>query len=149
MKILHYNKITALIGLFLVSLSIHAINPVFSSWDKAIRGYDPVAYFVKDEPTKGSSQFSYQWNGANWHFSSSKNRDAFIDNPQKYAPQYGGYCAYAASRGYTASTAPEAWSIVDGKLYLNYNKSVRDIWSEDIPSNITKANRNWSNLLNQ
>ncbi len=95
----------------------------------AISGADTVAYFKKGKAIIGVSDYSYKWNGANWRFKSAENRDAFAKNPSAYAPQFGGYCAYAVSRGYTASIDPEAWSIVEGKLYLNYSESVRNLWS--------------------
>ena len=85
--------------------------------------------------------------GATWRFSTEANRDAFAANPEKYAPQYGGYCAYAVSEGYTASTTPEAWKIVDGKLYLNYSKDVQKIWEQDIPGRIANGDKNWPKVL--
>lgn len=121
--------------------------PVFSRGGLAIRGYDPVAYFTQSKPVRGSSAHSSTWNGATWRFASAENKAAFDANPSRYAPQYGGYCAWAVSRGYTASTDPDAWRVVNGKLYLNYNKSVRATWAKDIPGNIAKANRNWPNVL--
>ncbi|MCF6321774.1 MAG: YHS domain-containing protein [Rhizobiaceae bacterium] len=113
----------------------------------AINGYDPVAYFTMSKPVEGSSDFSSQWNDAIWYFSSAQNKTMFDASPEKYAPQYGGYCAFAVSYGSTASTVPEAWTIVDGKLYLNYSLSVRTQWQSDIPGNIKKANENWPGVL--
>lgn len=113
----------------------------------AINGYDPVAYFSVGEPVEGSSEFSYEWNGAIWHFSNAENKDKFAAAPEQYAPQYGGYCAYAVSRGYTAPTVPEAWSIFEGKLYLNFSLRVRKTWRKDIEGNIKKADENWPNVL--
>src|ERR1043165_4499059 len=98
------------------------VDPVFQHGVLAIRGYDPVAYYQQSAPAKGSSQYRYQWQGATWLFASAENRDRFQAEPEHYAPQYGGYCAYAVSKGRTASIDPEAWKIVDGKLYLNYSK---------------------------
>ena len=112
----------------------------------AIKGYDAVAYFKQSQPVKGSAAFTYQWMNAAWWFASAENRDEFARNPAKYAPQYGGYCAYGLSRGYTAPIDPEAWSIVEGKLYLNYSKAVRKTWSEAIPRYIELADRNWPGL---
>ncbi|MGL6313999.1 YHS domain-containing (seleno)protein [Vibrio sp. WXL103] len=127
-----------------------ALEPVYSDFfGKAIKGYDPVAYFTQSMPIEGTRQFRYQWNGADWYFSSAQNRQKFIDDPQKYAPQYGGYCAWAVSKGYTAKIDPNAWSVVDGKLYLNYSKSVQRDWQQDIPGNIAKGDRNWPRLLNE
>lgn len=127
-----------------------AVEPVYSdSSDKAIKGYDTVAYFTDAKPVKGSSDFTYEYNGANWYFSSAENRDAFINNPEQYAPQFGGYCAWAVSRGYTAKIDPDAWHIRENKLYLNYSKSVRRQWKGDIPGNIAKAQSNWPTLLSE
>lgn len=126
-----------------------AKEPVYQSlFGTAIDGTDPVAYFTEGRPVEGSSEFTHEWNGAKWRFSSAENRDKFIADPEAYAPQYGGYCAWAVSQGYTASTDPNAWRIVDGKLYLNYNTSVQEKWEKDIPSHIQSADGNWPNVLN-
>ena len=114
----------------------------------AVDGTDVVAYFTQGEPVSGSSDFQHDWNGVTWLFASAENRDTFAANPEAYAPQYGGYCAYAVSEGYTASTTPEAWKIVDGKLYLNYSKRVQRWWERDIPGRISSANANWPSVLN-
>ena len=115
----------------------------------AISGYDPVAYFTQGKPVRGKKEHAVMWKGAVWQFSNAKHRVAFEMNPWAYAPQYGGYCAYAVSRGYTAKIEPEAWRIVDGKLYLNYSLAVRSLWAADVPGNITKANANWPGVLNR
>jgi YHS domain-containing protein len=112
----------------------------------AIEGTDPVAYFAEGRPIEGSSAFEHEWMGAVWRFVSAENRDAFAADPEKYAPQYGGYCAWAVSQGYTAKIDPEAWKIVDGRLYLNYSKDVQAQWSQDIPGNISKGDANWPKL---
>ena len=122
------------------------VDPVYQHGGLAIRGYDPVAYYQQSAPVKGSSQFSYQWGGATWLFSSAENRDRFQAEPEHYAPQYGGYCAYAVSKGRTASIDPEAWKIADGRLYLNHSKGVQKKWEQDVPGNIVKADRNWPEL---
>ena len=122
--------------------------PVYSRWGLAIRGYDPVAYFEGNGPVKGDSDFEAEWNGATWRFASAENRDKFISDPETWAPQYGGYCAWAVSNNYTASTDPDAWSLYDGKLYLNYSLGVRDTWSRDIPGNVAKGDANWPGVLN-
>ncbi|MCT4657091.1 MAG: YHS domain-containing protein [Cohaesibacter sp.] len=125
-----------------------AKDPVYQSFlGTAISGTDPVSYFKDGRPIEGKSNITYEWNGATWRFASNENRDLFAAAPEKYAPQYGGYCAWAVSQGYTASTDPEAWSIVDGKLYLNYSKAVRKQWEQDIPGNIKSADKNWPNVL--
>ena len=113
----------------------------------AIRGYDPVAYFTEGAPVEGDSVYEYEWNGATWRFSSAANKELFASNPDAYAPQYGGYCAKALSEGNMASTVPEAWEIVDGKLYLNYSLAVQQEWQADIPGNIAKADAKWPSIL--
>ena len=113
----------------------------------AIRGTDPVAYFTQGAPVAGSSEYTYTWNNAIWQFASSENRDLFVANPDQYAPQYGGFCAWAVSQGYTASIDPNAWRIVDGKLYLNFNRGVQRRWEQDIPGNISQADANWPEVL--
>jgi len=113
----------------------------------ALDGQDVVAYFTVKRPVQGSRQFTYQWNGAVWQFSSAQNRDLFAQNPEKYAPQYGGYCAKAASDGHLATTIPEAWEVRDGKLYLNYSLEARKEWRVDTETKIAKANANWKGIL--
>lgn len=117
-----------------------------SSAGVAIEGYDPVAYFKAGKPVKGSPKFVATHDGVSWRFSSGENRDAFVANPSGFAPQYGGYCAWAVSQGYTAKIDPDAWKIVGGKLYLNYSKSVQRSWTQDIPGNIKKGNANWPGI---
>jgi YHS domain-containing protein len=117
-----------------------------SLFGTAVEGYDVVAYFTDGKPVEGTDDFSVDWKGATWQFSSEENKALFESDPEKYAPQFGGYCAWAVSQGYTASTVPEAWSIVDGKLYLNYSKGVQNTWEQDIPGNIKLADTNWPNI---
>ena len=109
----------------------------------AIEGTDAVAYFTEGRPVKGTSEFAHRWKGAEWRFKTAANRDAFAAAPEKYAPRFGGYCAWAVSQGYTASIDPEAWTVHQGKLYLNYSKSVQAQWSQDISGNIAKGEKNW------
>ncbi|MEM9447730.1 MAG: YHS domain-containing (seleno)protein [Cyanobacteria bacterium P01_E01_bin.6] len=113
-----------------------------------MRGYDPVAYFTEEQPVEGSSTFQYEWNGSVWQFSSAENLAAFTNDPDAFAPQYGGYCAKALSEGNLASIDPTAWRIVDGKLYLNYSAAVQQQWTQDIPGNIALADGNWPEILN-
>ena len=140
----------ALLVLFAVPAQA-AKDPVYKAWlsDLAISGYDAVAYFTEGKPVEGSDDFTTDYNGAVWRFSSAENRETFIADPEKYAPQYGGYCAYAVSQGYTASTDPEAWKIVDGKLYLNYSKGVQSRWEARREHYIREANRNWPDVLRE
>lgn len=109
----------------------------------AVRGYDTVAYFVAENAVKGEARYQYVWNGAKWLFSSEENMKMFQASPETYAPQFGGYCSYAVSEGYTADADPEAWKVVDGKLYLNYNKKVREKWEENEAERIESGKTNW------
>ena len=129
--------------------SIHGTrkaDPVFQEHGLAIRGFDPVAYFDQQKPLKGKKEFEYRYRGASWRFSSADNRERFSNDPEKYAPQYGGYCAYGMSHGYAAPIDPEAWSIIEGKLYLNYNLDIQSEWNKNIPGYILKANENWPRI---
>lgn len=137
-------------ALLLVAASgaAHAADPVFSTWTgKAINGYDPVAYFTEGKPVEGSGDFTAEWNGATWQFANAENRDAFQATPEKYAPQYGGYCAYAVAQGSTAKTEPDVWSIVDGKLYLNYSHDIQKRWESQQSQYIAAADKNWPGVL--
>ncbi|CAN0116614.1 unnamed protein product [Phaeothamnion confervicola] len=109
----------------------------------AIEGYDPVAYFAEGRARRGAVAYFHDWRGARWLFVSGTNRDAFAADPARYAPRYGGYCAYGMAQGYKAPIVPEAWSIVDGRLYLNYSRSVQRTWLADVPGYIAKAEANW------
>ncbi|MDP3294598.1 MAG: YHS domain-containing (seleno)protein [Nevskia sp.] len=124
-----------------------AASAVFAPGGVAIRGYDPVAYFVDGKPTPGRDEFATDWMGAKWKFASQANLDRFKAEPAKYAPQYGGYCAYGTAKGHLAPTEPSAWSVVDGKLYLNYNEKVSKLWQKDIPGYKAAADRQYSGLL--
>ena len=109
----------------------------------AIDGYDPVAYFTEMKPVKGMSEFHADYQGSTFQFVSALHRDAFMADPEKYAPQYGGYCAYGMARGYKAKIDPVAFSVVRDKLYLNYNEAIRGRWLSDVPGYIQTADANW------
>lgn len=111
-----------------------------------LKGYDPVAYFTAGKAVKGDAKFEYKFMDATYRFSSQANLELFKKAPEKYIPQYGSYCAYAVSRGYTAPVDPEAFDIVNGKLYLNYNKAVQTKWREDRDNYIAAADKNWPAL---
>lgn len=113
----------------------------------AVGGYDPVAYFTEGKPVQGSEDITLQHEGVTWRFASEANRDAFKADPAKYAPQYGGYCAYAVSQGSLAKGDPQRWTIHDGKLYLNLNKSVQSRWEKDIPGYVKSGDTNWPGVL--
>ena len=115
----------------------------------AVGGYDPVAYFREGKPVPGRSEVSWQWRGANWRFATEANRATFMAKPEAFAPQYGGYCAWAVSQGYTAKGDPAYWKIVGGKLYLNYDARVQATWENDIPGHIAKADKNWPTVLSK
>ena len=115
----------------------------------ALRGYDPVAYFTDNKPVKGSAQYRTEYKGSTFHFTSPANRDAFIADPAIYAPQYGGFCAFGTAGGYKAAIDPAAFTIVNGKLYLNYNSDVQKQWNKDIPGFVAKADRNWPAVSGQ
>lgn len=131
-----------------LALPAVAMTPdIYAEDGIAIDGTDPVAYFTEARPVAGSPEIALDWNGAVWRFSSLENRERFELDPDAYAPQYGGYCAYAVSRGYTASTVPRAWTIHEGKLYLNFSRPVRALWARDIPGNVVKGDANWPAVL--
>ena len=125
-----------------------AADAIYSNWlDRAIAGYDPVAYFTAGKAVEGDGDFTATWKGANWRFASAANRDLFIADPEKYAPKYGGYCAYAVAQNSTAKIDPTAWAIVDGKLYLNYSHDVQKTWTADRKAYIAAADKNWPGVL--
>ena len=134
-------KVLCLFGL--LALSLGSASEGISSDNLKLKGYDPVAYFTAEKPVKGDKKFEYQWMGARYRFSSQGNLEIFKKEPEKYAPQYGGYCAYAVSQDYTAPVDPEAWDIVEGKLYLNYSKSVQKKWRKHRDEYIAAADKNW------
>ncbi len=136
--------------LFVFMAPANAKDPVYTGRfsSVAVDGYDPVAYFTNGEPTKGRKEFSTEYNGAEWRFVSADNLAAFKKSPEAYAPQYGGYCAWAVSQNYTARGNPMNWTIVDGKLYLNYNDEIQERWNKDIPGFIAAGDKNWPSVLN-
>ena len=143
---------SALLSLALILLIFPAIGQkmegqnlpeVFSTDQGAIAGYDPVAFFSEKKPVAGKEELTYNWNNANWHFASQENLDAFKINPEKYAPQFGGYCAYGTASGHKSPTIPETWAIIDNKLYFNYNLQVQKLFNKNQKGLIEQANRNW------
>lgn len=113
----------------------------------AIRGYDTVAYFTLSKPVKGDEKYSIDWNDATWLFSTQEHADLFKNDPEMYAPQYGGYCAYGVAQNYLVKIEADQWRIVDDKLYLNYDKGVQKKWLKDIPGFNKKADEQFFNLL--
>ncbi|MFO0690604.1 MAG: YHS domain-containing (seleno)protein [Myxococcota bacterium] len=126
-----------------------AIEPVYTGLfsDLALDGYDPVAYFTDGRPVPGRAEFELAWRGATWRFASAEHRALFEADPERYAPRYGGYCAWAMAQGREASGDPRFWKIVGGRLYLNYDASVQKKWEADIPGFIERADANWPRLL--
>ncbi|KEQ19497.1 hypothetical protein GZ78_06095 [Endozoicomonas numazuensis] len=131
------------------SVQVMAEDEVYTGFfsDKAVSGYDPVAYFTEGKPVKGSDKFTTRYKEATWYFNSAEHKKLFLDNPEKYAPQYGGYCAWAVAKGDTASADPHQWTIEDGKLYMNYNASIQKEWAKDKVNLIKDADNNWPNVL--
>jgi len=109
----------------------------------ALKGHDAVAYFTAHKPVPGVAAFSHRWHGVTWQFATAAHRDAFAATPERYAPQYGGYCAFAISRGLIADIDPQAWAIEGGRLYLNNNAFAHQLWDADRPGNIAAGDRNW------
>jgi hypothetical protein len=115
----------------------------------ALKGYDTVAYFTEGKAIEGRKEFMHEYADAKWRFMSAANRDLFAANPGKYAPQYGGYCAWGISQEKFFDGDPQVWKVVDGRLYVNYNKQIEKTWERDIPGFIEKADRNWPTLEKQ
>lgn len=125
------------------------VNKLDSKSGAAIKGYDPVAYFVQGKPVAGKEEFAVTRDGARWLFSSAENKALFEQDPAKYTPAYGGYCAYGVAAGYLVKIEPDAWSIRDGKLYLNYDKSVQKQWERNPAQQIKSADANWPKLISK
>lgn len=121
--------------------------PVYAEGGVAIDGTDPTSYFTEGRPVPGDPAITLEWRGATWRFASETSRARFEREPERYAPQFGGWCAWAVAEGYTAATDPEAWRIVDGRLYLNYSKRVQRRWERDVPGNIARGQANWPAVL--
>lgn len=125
-----------------------AAVPVFAKEGVALGGTDPVGYFSEGRPVVGLAAHALDWSGATWHFASAENRDAFAADPDRYAPQYGGFCAWAvAEKGKLYSTQAENWAIVEGKLYLNYNDDIQAKWQADVPGFIARGDARWPEVL--
>ena len=144
---MNIRTILLMLTLLLTGACASIETPVFSTDEGAIRGYDPVAYHLESQPRKGRPELSTSYNDTLWYFSNKDNLELFKTNPEKYAPQYGGYCAYAMSKNLVVSTDPYAWHMENDKLYLNYSLSVRNTWLKDIPGYVNKADRNWQEKI--
>jgi YHS domain-containing protein len=135
-----------IVAFIVIGQSLFAQSEVFSTQEGAISGYDAVAYFAESKPVMGKKENSFAWKGETWYFSSAKNLSMFKSNPEKYAPQFGGFCAYGVADGHKAKTDPQAWTVIDDKLYLNYNKDVQQLWKKDQRNFIIKAGENWAEV---
>ena len=146
--IVMFKKIFSIILLF-TACNVFAADPIYTSFfsDLAIKGYDPVAYFKESKAVAGSKQFEFEWMGATWRFSSGENLNTFKANPEKYSPQYGGYCAYAVSQDSLAGIDPTQFTIVNDKLYLNYNAKIQKEWLSKRDTYIKDADKNWPAVL--
>lgn len=134
-------------GLFATQASARTAE-IFNTAGIAIHGYDPVAYFKVGNVVDGTDAHALRWMGVTWRFSNAANMAAFEADPHRFEPQFGGYCAYAMSKGAIANTVPEAWTIHQGKLYLNFSTGVREIWRQDMGGYIEAAKKYWPAILN-
>ncbi len=150
MKRFLFSMIIVMSTAFAVTAEASADDLIYTSWrnNDAVGGYDVVSFY-SGKPLKGQSQYSTEYWGAIWHFSSRANLDLFKTNPSAFIPQYGGYCAWAAANGKLAKGAPDNWHIRDGKLYLNFNDRIQKLWEKDIPGFITDADNYWPDLLDK
>jgi YHS domain-containing protein len=142
----HSRRAAAAVAVSVLPLAAAQASEIFTTGGLAIRGYDPVAYHTENKPVKGAADFESVWKGAVWRFASAENKAKFDTDPEQYAPAYGGYCAYAVAYGSTAKTEPDAFSIVDGKLYLNFDKRIQSKWEADIPGFLKKSEQNWPGI---
>lgn len=154
MKMLKATDLTRILSamallLALIQPASAAKDPIYTSLfsNNAAGGYDVTGYFTENRAVKGKKKYSTEYMGARWLFASQENLDLFLSDPEKYAPQYGGYCAWAAAQDYTAKGDPEEWSLHDGKLYLNYDAEVKKKWLDDKVNLIVRADQNWPGLL--
>ena len=148
-----YIGIAILVVLVAGFATLHKVSPVGWGWwgetntssGVALKGYDPVAYFEQSKAVPGSEEYSADWAGATWHFSSTEHRDLFEANPEHYAPQFGGFCTFAVSKGLTADISPDAWYVGDGKLYVFADQKVRDEWVAGLADGTLRVSEeNWA-----
>ncbi len=135
-----------LVGGAVSSVALPVFTKQFESNGVAINGTDPVVYFTMSIPLQGSADHALNWNGVTWHFASGENQQIFERNPDKYAHQYGGHCAYAMSKEYIAPTVLQVWTIYEDRLYLNFSLRARELWLQDVPGNIALGDANWPKL---
>lgn len=140
-----FNCMVTSLLISVLSASTYAGNPVYTgeNGDVAVEGHDVVAYFTDGEPIEGSTEYSMQWRGAEWRFANEAHLSRFREDPEKYAPAYGGYCAYGVAKGKALASSPEYWAIHDGRLYLNLNADIHGNWNEDREGHVAAANKQW------
>ena len=144
MKVL--NTIVSTLVLFMAIVATPALAKDYTHNETGVSSYDTVAYFTEGKARRGSGFHVTEYQGVTYAFVSEDNKELFLDNPEKYLPVYGGWCAYGMAIGKKFVTDPEAWKIVDGKLYLNLDKDIQKKWFEDIPGYIKTADKNWAKL---
>ncbi len=152
----HLRRLFALVLLTLGTAAFAAspVNTLKNSFfstptDTAINGYDTVAYFTQNAPVKGQDAHTFEWKGAKWKFASAANLELFKGNPDKYAPQYGGYCAYGVAKDNLVKVEPDQFTIYEGKLYLNFDASVQKEWAKDRAGYIKQADQKFLQLISK
>ena len=139
-----------LLLLLLGSIPAFAQTKTLLNLDKngiAIKGYDPVAFFTQNQPVKGRPEFESKYHGARYLFASAEDKATFDANPAKYEPQFGGFCAYGASKGHKAPIKIEAWQIVNGRLLMQYDLGAKKDFNKDQQGNLQKADKNWPGIV--
>lgn len=148
-SVMHASRVIMLAAVVFLAADLRVVSAgeFFEQEQLAIGGYDPVAYFMERKPVKGLPEFQTIHRGSTFQFASDAHRQAFAADPAKFIPQYGGYCAYGMAKGYKAKIDPVSFTVVDGKLFLNYNDTVRAQWLLDISGYIRKADANWPEAM--
>ena len=142
----HFSKFAVTAAMLFTALANAGVDTETDANGVILAGHDAVAYFTENKPVLGSAKFTAAHNDAIYRFSSAKNRDLFTKNPEKYAPQYGGFCAYGMTFGKKFEIDGKAFEIVDGKLYVNKNLDVYKAWKKDVPTHITQADNQWPDV---
>jgi hypothetical protein len=129
-----------------VASETEVVPAIDATHGMALKGFDAVAYFLDHRPIRGSDTYTRTWNGVVWKFDSAEHRDLFAADPTHYAPQYGGYCAYAVANRTTAHGSPKQWAVVNDRLFLNNNPLAKKLWDKDRPGNIHAGDQNWPQI---
>lgn len=144
-----HSILVSLLFFFTTTAVFSQKSEIFEKDGMAIKGYDVVAFHTDAKAIKGSQTFTYRWKDTNWLFENQAHLDMFKKDPEKYAPQYGGYCAYGTADGHKAPTETDTWTVKDEKLYFNYNKKVQENWKKNIPGYVEKADKHWVDIKNK